>query len=333
MEWNASLTLAPLDADGGGEAPEAESPWTRWNRLRVSCEHSQALFVALELGVDLPESDVEIARWEAEPVKVLLLPVACFLTNKMGFPVLSKRHQAVVHRFAKFNVQILVTGKPRHPQGRKVYQQYLRHAWQTLGVMAEDEAMEAPYLDYLQAPLQPLMDNLESQTYETFEKDPVKYEQYRKAVVLALRDFVKRKSPNALAEESRKQAETSATQTVADAPPPPPSPKNEDEAAGAAEGARQPLELEVVLMVVGAGRGPLVRASLMAGAQVAAELAASAEKLKLTLRVFAVEKNPNAVVTLRALVAREKWTNVTVSDADRLHVLLFVLSLISIISA
>jgi hypothetical protein len=29
--------------------------------------------------------------------------------------------------------------------------------------------------DYLQAPLQPLMDNLESATYETFEKDASKY--------------------------------------------------------------------------------------------------------------------------------------------------------------
>jgi protein arginine N-methyltransferase 5 len=29
-------------------------------------------------------------------------------------------------------------------------------------------------------PWQPLMDNLESQTYETFEKDPVKYSQYQK---------------------------------------------------------------------------------------------------------------------------------------------------------
>lgn len=40
--------------------------------------------------------------------------------------------------------------------------------------------------DYLQAPLQPLMDNLESQTYEAFEKDPVKYSQYQKAIVKAL---------------------------------------------------------------------------------------------------------------------------------------------------
>lgn len=42
--------------------------------------------------------------------------------------------------------------------------------------------------DYLQAPLQPLMDNLESQTYEAFEKDPVKYSQYEKAIVKALEE-------------------------------------------------------------------------------------------------------------------------------------------------
>ena len=36
------------------------------------------------------------------------------------------------------------------------------------------------YEDYLQCPLQPLMDNLESQTYEIFEKDPIKYSQYQK---------------------------------------------------------------------------------------------------------------------------------------------------------
>ena len=54
------------------------------------------------------------------------------------------------------------------------YLDYAR-AWasaaaKALGEMTEEESAEAPYLDYLQAPLQPLMDNLESQTYETFEK-------------------------------------------------------------------------------------------------------------------------------------------------------------------
>ena len=42
----------------------------------------------------------------------------------------------------------------------------------------QQQTFESPYYDFLQAPLQPLMDNLESSTYETFEKDPVKYAQY-----------------------------------------------------------------------------------------------------------------------------------------------------------
>lgn len=42
------------------------------------------------------------------------------------------------------------------------------------------------YEDYLQTPLQPLGDNLESQVYETFEKDPVKYKDYGRALELAL---------------------------------------------------------------------------------------------------------------------------------------------------
>ena len=42
----------------------------------------------------MPDDD-EVARWEAEPVKVLLFPTSAFLSNKKGFPVLSKRHQAV----------------------------------------------------------------------------------------------------------------------------------------------------------------------------------------------------------------------------------------------
>ncbi len=41
-----------------------------------------------------------------------------------------------------------------------------------------------------QAPLQPLQDNLESQTYETFEKDGTKYATYQAAVAAALRDRV-----------------------------------------------------------------------------------------------------------------------------------------------
>jgi PRMT5 arginine-N-methyltransferase len=37
-----------------------------------------------------------------------------------------------------------------------------------------------------QSPLQPLQDNLESTTYETFERDSRKYEQYQLAIQAAL---------------------------------------------------------------------------------------------------------------------------------------------------
>lgn len=67
----------------------------------------------------------------------------------------------------------------------------------------------------LQAPLQPLQDNLESQTYETFEKDRTKYDTYEAAVYAALLDQPQKANQQA-----------------------------------------------VIIMVVGAGRGPLITASL-----------------------------------------------------------------------
>ena len=51
------------------------------------------------------------------------------------------------------------------------------------------------YQDFLQAPLQPLTDNLESITYEVFEKDPIKYDRYEKAVTRALSDWAKYEKP------------------------------------------------------------------------------------------------------------------------------------------
>lgn len=45
--------------------------------------------------------------------------------------------------------------------------------------------------DYLQHPLQPLADNLDTHTYNVFEKDPVKYDQYQKAIAQALIDLQK----------------------------------------------------------------------------------------------------------------------------------------------
>ncbi|OLN92156.1 Protein arginine N-methyltransferase skb1 [Colletotrichum chlorophyti] len=45
------------------------------------------------------------------------------------------------------------------------------------------------FQDWLQSPLQPLSDNLESATYEVFEGDPVKYNQYEAAITEALAEW------------------------------------------------------------------------------------------------------------------------------------------------
>lgn len=51
------------------------------------------------------------------------------------------------------------------------------------------------YQDYLQSPLQPLTDNLESITYEVFEQDNVKYDLYYQAIAQALVDWREQGKP------------------------------------------------------------------------------------------------------------------------------------------
>ena len=57
------------------------------------------------------------------------------------------------------------------------------------------EQFSAGYQDYLQAPLQPLTVNLESITYEVFEKDPIKYDWYERATARALSDWIAHRKP------------------------------------------------------------------------------------------------------------------------------------------
>lgn len=188
----------------------------------------------------------------------MIVPTSIFLTNRKGYPTLSQRHQQFFLDLFSFNVQFYFTGRPRHRGTFLPYVQYMHFLYGKKDAVDPKALFEAPYLDYLQAPLQPLMDNLESQTYETFEQDAFKYNQYEKAIAKAL--------------------------------------------------AETPAEKQSVVMVVGAGRGPLVRCALRA--------AGTANR---QTRMFAVEKNPNAVITLRNLKRSERWDNVTIIASDMRH--------------
>uniref|UniRef100_A0A8C2I0P0 Protein arginine N-methyltransferase 5 n=1 Tax=Cyprinus carpio TaxID=7962 RepID=A0A8C2I0P0_CYPCA len=229
-------------------------------RILTLCDYNKRICLAIEIGADLP-SDTLIDKWLGEPIKAAILPTSIFLTNKKGFPVLSKAHQRVIFRLFKLEAQFIFTGANRHSEkDLRSYLQYLEYLNQNRPQPNAYELFAKGYEDYLQSPLQPLMDNLESQTYEVFEKDPIKYSQYQQAVYRCLLDRV-----------PEDQMETNVQ----------------------------------VLMVLGAGRGPLVNASLRA-----------AKQAKRKLRVYAVEKNPNAVVTLENWKFEEWGDQVTVVSCD-----------------
>nr|XP_020665399.1 protein arginine N-methyltransferase 5 [Pogona vitticeps] len=175
-----------IEEESAGE----EKTWQWWHNFRTLCDYNKRIAVALEVGPDLPSNHV-IDRWLGEPIKAAILPTSIFLTNKKGFPVLSKMHQRLIFRLLKLEVQFIITGTHHHPEKEFCsYLQYLEYLSQNCPPPSAYELFAKGYEDYLQSPLQPLMDNLESQTYEVFEKDPIKYSQYQQAIYKCLLDRV-----------------------------------------------------------------------------------------------------------------------------------------------
>ncbi|NP_001383341.1 protein arginine N-methyltransferase 5 isoform 1 [Gallus gallus] len=243
-----------------GDGRQEERTWHWWHNFRTLCDYNKRVGLALEVGPDLPSAEA-IDRWLGEPLRAAILPTSIFLTNKKGFPVLSRPHQRLLGRLLKLEVQVVLWGAPHHePKPLSAYLQYLEHVGQNRPPPSAYELFARGYEDYLQCPLQPLMDNLESQTYEVFEKDPIKYSQYQQAIYKCLLDRV---------------------------------PEEEKE-----------TNVQVVL-VLGAGRGPLVNAALRA-----------ARMAQRRIRVYAVEKNPNAVVTLQSWQYEEWGSQVSVVPRD-----------------
>ncbi|KAF5270034.1 hypothetical protein FQR65_LT05833 [Abscondita terminalis] len=228
------------------EEGESEDMWEWWNDLRTYCFYDKRLGLAL----DLPElkhlpSPKEIDRWIGEPVKVLVIHTSLFIINQHQQFVLAKAHQDVIQKFMNLDVQYVIRGPSLSGNVYNKYWAYLNF----LGKKLFQSDATTEYIqgceDYLQNPLQPLTENLESMIYEVFEKDQVKYIEYQKAIQKALDDL--------------------------------------------------PSSIEIpVVMVVGAGRGPLVQAALNASYM-----------LQKKIKLYAVEKNPYAINTLEDRVLNE----------------------------
>jgi len=251
--------------------------WSAWNRFRTLCDHHARLHVALDLTKKIAADERELERWLGEPVRFVIIPSAIFLKNSHGYPVLPKQHKAFLTRLFRLQAKVILalpseaaepTANAEQPSswldadmvGPRI--SYIARLFQGLPTPTQADRFAQSHLDCLQAPLQPLQDNLEMETYESFEQDPVKYGRYEEAVRLFL--------------EHRK--------------------------AQTPQGAQPHL----VIMVVGAGRGPLVDASLRA-----------ARTAAVAVSVWAVEKNANAVHALRHRKRTEQsWQSVEIVAED-----------------
>jgi len=227
-----------------------------------------------------------------------------FLINKRGFPALPKSMQFIVMELLKRigrTCRVLVEGIPIHHiqdnamgrSGMMLYLQYLRHIRSkdevTNVIDTEEAKMETGYLDNLQSALQPLGDNLEFSTYEVFEKDPVKYARYQEAVEIALKDKVQ------LGHLRNEPINDKSNNMI----------------------------IYVTIFVVGAGRGPLVTASLKAVENTNKnhrDILGSNSSFAIKPRIVAVEKNPSAILYLNSLKAHDpQWHDVEIVECDMRH--------------
>ncbi|KAF8127019.1 PRMT5-domain-containing protein [Boletus edulis] len=259
----ASSQKHPLKPSKVSEG-ELNATWEMWDVIRTVCDNNARVTLTLDLTPPLPANANVLDRWAAEPVQHIFLPASAFIANVKGYPVLPKGTQAFIRQTMIHHPTFILSGVDSgvHTMGgESAYPQYVKHLEKTSPVAQATktegsvEQFAQGYQDYLQNPLQPLMDNLQSITYQTFEQDPIKYHNYEEAIYRALVD--------------------------------------------------RPDRERIVICVAGAGRGPLVSRCLKAG-----------QRANRETFIYAVEKNPNAFVTLQYRKAKEWGSSVELIAGD-----------------
>lgn len=158
-------------------------------------------------------------------MRIVTIDGQAFRRNAKGYPALSGEHQEYLLKLMKLKNQpwVIISdatplpeviqapgqmsdsafptlqdaqSKPSTGRDSDPHLLYIRHleTKQSSSLTPMDQ-FGAGYQDYLQAPLQPLTVNLESITYEVFEKDPIKYEWYERAIARALHDWIEQGKP------------------------------------------------------------------------------------------------------------------------------------------
>ncbi|ANQ09204.1 Protein arginine N-methyltransferase [Plasmodium coatneyi] len=278
---------------GGASSYQTLNGWNLWANFTPYCnDNFSNLSVGIELvnpqNVDIKGMNLDV--WKSEPVKLILIPLNVFaIDSKTGYPYLPKKLKDLLVYFFRKNIEIVLTGRGKneypllngvkkeevHSSGTlqsdvhflKCCIYYLKRLFMSIENFDNETLFDSAYWDYLQIPLQPLKDNLPSQTYEIFEKDRTKYEQYELAISKYLSVELQKGGNNNVKGRDR----------------------------------------DIIIFVVGAGRGPLVDCTLQA-----------LEKNKISMyQIYAIEKNDSAILVLQnRATTNPKWKQVNVIHSD-----------------
>lgn len=188
MNVQTSATRFLLRIELPASFEDAEAVYEKYLEFKQLIGHCcKSVQVILVLQEDLPNWEHFSSRWIGEKVHSLQFDTNIFISNKNGFPVLSKKHQETVRAFMRQQCRIIM--KTRHPNDKTDdHYNYITYLFKTHDKLDEDDRIEVNYRNYLQSPLQPLADNLESSTYEVFENDKIKYDIYEDSLYKALCD-------------------------------------------------------------------------------------------------------------------------------------------------
>ena len=139
-------------------------------------------------------------------IKCACVDTFCFMSNKHGYPVLPKKMQMFLSDCLKRDIQVVLASGHEYTLNANVdrdtpiediqfhenvrgtnnslsppdwstekhplreYLRYIAHLFENVPPLSEQEVIERDYRDKVQAPLQPLADNLESATYEVLKR-------------------------------------------------------------------------------------------------------------------------------------------------------------------
>lgn len=261
--------------------------WTIWADFRKNCGNFSGVYfqVALTISSELPDELTELKlvdRWKAEPLAAFVIESGLFISGRNGEASIPSAHiNLLKHLWTTDALRIVLRATTDtfkyNTSIKSEYSQALRHAVRNVNYRSRPDVGEGSndsthylnvieYKDVLQAPLQPLSENLDSGVYNTFEQDQIKYDVYGEAVVGALKD---------LGADGRKT---------------------------------------VVIYLLGGGRGPIGTKILKSEREYNNTFRQGQESLKVKL--YIVEKNPNAIVTLKYMNVRTWKRRVTIIESD-----------------